>query len=419
MCNINILSVEECHDEDYGASIIQYKANNGDVSFVFSSLTVEEILARPEAVSAEIEQKKGTQPLPLWSDLSDRMLELITDSSFDMFFIDNDDENWTEEMADAIWDESISHGLNSVVTAGEDGGLITVYAGAIGSVNWAGHPVLGSPCFERRPSPEHELLQERLDALRAVKVYGEPQSQVVQFIAAALEAHASGPEAYNAFVEEQTKDGVPWNDISIKLWRFHPEQSPEAESIIEYAKQIVKRDEYVRVLECSERGDKRFTPQHATLNILGQERNIEEIYRTAKRAKDGSCAAAGEKPDHIIDPFTGDKFPGNEAPWFYRGLWISYLTNNPELVKYAEQFDAFSNIGSRHNLENSYHVCIEAFVKGDRQRYVDVVKSSDWYKNMARKLKRPLADQIADAGARSGQTADKTERTGHEGPGGR
>ena len=258
------------------------------------------------------------------------------------------------------------------------------------------------------------LLQERLSALDEVKVYGESQAKVLQLSIAALKAHAAGPDAYAAFVKTAQDLGVSLKDSSLQLWAFPQDQTPAAASAIEYLKKIVGHEEYVRILECSERGDKRFSPQYATLNIHGQERNIEELYQTAKRTKDGRCAAEGETVDHIVDPFTGDKLSAKEAPWFYRGLWISYLTQNPELVQYAEQFDAFSNIGSRHVIEKSYHVCIEAYVKGNRQRYVDVVKCSDWYKNMARKLKRPLSNQIFDASNRASNNTDRSEHTSHE-----
>lgn len=155
-----------------------------------------------------------------------------------------------------------------------------------------------------------------------------------------------------------------------------------------------------KVLECSVRGDRRFSALFAKVSINKKERSIEEWYQDARRTADGKKAGKGKPFDHIVDPFTGDKLPANEAPWFYRGLWITYLSNNPDLVEYASQFDEFSNAFSGKGLENCPEEIIGAYVKGDRQRYVDVVRCSQWYKNMASKKKAALSKQILAAESR-------------------
>ena len=175
-----------------------------------------------------------------------------------------------------------------------------------------------------------------------------------------------------------------------------------------------------KVLECSIRGDRRFSSLFAKVTINGRERSIEEWFQDAKRTADGKKAGKGKPFDHIVDPFTGDKLPGSEAQWMYRGLWITYFAKNPELVKYAEQFDEFTNCFNKYRdpedakdlprgpgqfnltrLESSVEEVIGAYVKGDRDRYVAVVKASNWYKNMARKRehsRKPALDaKIQDA----------------------
>ena len=163
-----------------------------------------------------------------------------------------------------------------------------------------------------------------------------------------------------------------------------------------------------KVLECSIRGDRRFSSLFAKVTINGRERSIEEWFQDAKRTADGKKAGKSKPFDHIVDPFTGDKLPGSEAQWMYRGLWITYFAKNPELVKYAEQFDEFTNCFNKYRdpenakdlprepgqfnltrLESSVEEVIGAYVKGDRDRYVAVVKASNWYKNMARKRTHP------------------------------
>lgn len=175
-----------------------------------------------------------------------------------------------------------------------------------------------------------------------------------------------------------------------------------------------------KVLECSIRGDRRFSSLFAKVTINGRERSIEEWFQDAKRTAAGKKAGKGKPFDHIVDPFTGDKLPGSEAQWMYRGLWITYFAKNPELVKYAEQFDEFTNCFNKYRdpenakdlprepgqfnltrLESSVEEVIGAYVKGDRDRYVAVVKASNWYKNMARKRTHPkkpaLDSKIQDA----------------------
>lgn len=188
-----------------------------------------------------------------------------------------------------------------------------------------------------------------------------------------------------------------------------------------------------KVLECSSRGDRRFCSLFATIKINGKERSIEEWFQDAKRTADGRKAGKGKPFDYIVDPFTGDKLPGSEAQWMYRGLWITYFAKNPELVKYAEQFDEFTNRFNKYRdpkseadlprgpgqfnltrLESSVEEVVGAYVKGDRDRYVAVVKASDWYKNMARKRehpKRPALDaKIQDAHERQTEQEKPAEQ---------
>lgn len=144
----HLISVEEIEDGRYGASLVQFGNREGLVSFAFSNADVQEAKVRTEVVLAEIIQKTAALKMPLWSDLSETMLELIKDSAFDMHFVEFEDEDWTKEKADTLWEESVSKGLDSVVRTMEDQCFVTVYAGAIGSVNWLDHPEYSKPCLK-------------------------------------------------------------------------------------------------------------------------------------------------------------------------------------------------------------------------------------------------------------------------------
>lgn len=47
-------------------------------------------------------------------------------------------------------------------------------------------------------------------------------------------------------------------------------------------------------------------------------------------------------------------------------------------------------------IDKGHHIVVAAYVKGDRERYVAVVKCSNWYKNMARH-KNSLSEKISAA----------------------
>lgn len=204
------------------------------------------------------------------------------------------------------------------------------------------------------------------------------------------------------------QDAIKAASEAIEAADLHKEMSPE------------KAAPEKKVLECSIRGDRRFSSLFAKVTINGKERSIEEWFQDAKRTADGKKAGKGKPFDYIVDPFTGDKLPGKEAQWMYRGLWITYFAKNPDLVEYAEQFDEFTNCFNKYRdpesekdlprepgqfnltrLESSVEEVIGAYVKGDRDRYVAVVKASNWYKNMARKRehsRKPALDaKIQDA----------------------
>lgn len=267
----------------------------------------------------------------------------------------------------------------------------------------------------------YNLMRERISALGEVNVWGESQQKAINIVIDAVEAQADGPEAYDAFVEHTNKSDVSFKDATLELWKLPPDQPEGVASAIEYAKKVVMHEEYPRILECSSRGDKRFSSLYAKVCINGKEKSVEEWYQNAKRTADGKKAGKGKPFDYIIDPFTGSKLSVQDAPSLYRGLWITYLKNNPELVKYAEQFDEFTDSfydpGVRDKQIKAYEadpfnkeaeffynnpglLCgadvIGAYVKGDRERYVGVVKCSRWYKNMVN-CKKSLSEQISDA----------------------
>lgn len=75
-------------------------------------------------------------------------------------------------------------------------------------------------------------------------------------------------------------------------------------------------------LECSSRGDKRFSAFFARVNG----RSIEDQYQAAKRFADGSTGltwreAKGKPPVNVVEVRT-----------LYSALWDQYITEHPELL---------------------------------------------------------------------------------------
>lgn len=161
--NIKILSVEETPDEDFGASVIQYQ--KGDViSFAISNMEVRDVLENPGWAAKDVEINlalhKKLDWIP-WDSVSENYINAVTREPFEMCFIENDDDEWTESMSDELWNEICELGASDAVTCGENDCLVTIYAGAMGDINWAGHPEYGRPwlehAVERKPSLDEKI----------------------------------------------------------------------------------------------------------------------------------------------------------------------------------------------------------------------------------------------------------------------
>ena len=150
LSDIKILSFEESHDKEYGNSLIQYQKGDAYVSFMFSDLDVtKKDLSIDELVNAVRDNLSEASAGPLWSALPEELLVEIILSDFDMRFIEYDDEDWNEELADKLFNEAVKLGIdNSVLSFQEDDCWLTFYAGAIGEVNWYGHYDFGRPYLE-------------------------------------------------------------------------------------------------------------------------------------------------------------------------------------------------------------------------------------------------------------------------------
>lgn len=94
------------------------------------------------------------------------------------------------------------------------------------------------------------------------------------------------------------------------------------------------------MLECSSKGDKRFSAFYARIRSLGN-RSIEEIYQGSKIFADGSTGlspreAKGKKAVNM-----------DYCAKIYDKLWVIYLDENPELVKVLKEYKGYSDMFGR------------------------------------------------------------------------
>lgn len=102
-----------------------------------------------------------------------------------------------------------------------------------------------------------------------------------------------------------------------------------------------------KVLECSSRGDKRFSALFAKIKIFGKEDTIENHYQLAKRFGDEEPPksfedAKGKRATHFN--IKGVDYEVDLLPHFYHLMWLIYLDKNPHLVEFLMRFDEFTDM---------------------------------------------------------------------------
>ncbi len=110
------------------------------------------------------------------------------------------------------------------------------------------------------------------------------------------------------------------------------------------------------ILECSSKGDKRFSAFYARIKRRGN-KTIEELYQSRKMFEGGISGlsikeAKGKRPINTDD-----------CQSFYTLLWREYFDENPEFLIELSQFNGFSDIfGQRGHVcqaEEVYRICKE------------------------------------------------------------
>ena len=120
----------------------------------------------------------------------------------------------------------------------------------------------------------------------------------------------------------------------------------------------------MKTLECSSRGDKRFSAFYAKIKFYGSYDSIENHYQNVKRDAAGRKVGKGQPVDHIH--IYGRMLDVKYLTPLYTMMWIKYLDEHPELVEYAQDFDEFTDM-FRGKCVNCQADVIRKYVKDGRR----------------------------------------------------
>jgi hypothetical protein len=128
----------------------------------------------------------------------------------------------------------------------------------------------------------------------------------------------------------------------------------------------------LKILECSLRGDKRYSAFYAKVAVNGVVKSIEEHYQLSKVFSDNGKLitynnvrdAKGKKPCAFI--VNNKLYDIKYLSMWYKLLWVKYLDKHPELVAYASTFDDFNDMFKGKNTVNCQADVIRQYVKCGR-----------------------------------------------------
>ncbi|MGG1659496.1 DarT1-associated NADAR antitoxin family protein [Brevibacillus sp. NRS-1366] len=128
----------------------------------------------------------------------------------------------------------------------------------------------------------------------------------------------------------------------------------------------------IKILECSSKGDKRFSAFYAKVTIFGKFDSIENHYQLSKRFGDFVPStwkdAKGKTPTHF--EVKGKSFDLKYMSMWYDLLWVKYLDVHPELLEYAATFDDFNDIFKGKSI-NCQADSIRKYIKQGRSKVIE------------------------------------------------
>lgn len=132
----------------------------------------------------------------------------------------------------------------------------------------------------------------------------------------------------------------------------------------------------MRILECSDIGDKRFSEYHAKVKVSGIEDTIYNHLQLCKRFNVNGDIVVPKSPEDSKDKafsyfvVDGKEIPCDYLHFFYKLLWIKYLSKYPSLAEEASNYDEFNDSMQGENWESKVEI-IRIFAKEGRQRAME------------------------------------------------
>jgi len=119
----------------------------------------------------------------------------------------------------------------------------------------------------------------------------------------------------------------------------------------------------MRILECSSKGDKRFSAFYAHVSVYGKNKSIEDHYQSCKGFNIKPIKIKGATPDYII--INNIIYNKKYLTPYYKLLWVKYLDEHKELVEYAKNYNDYNDIFKGHSVNCQADV-IRQYIKRGR-----------------------------------------------------
>lgn len=125
-------------------------------------------------------------------------------------------------------------------------------------------------------------------------------------------------------------------------------------------------------LECSSKGDNRFSALYARVYLFDKWDTIENWYQLCKRfngkAPSTFKEAKGKRPSFLM--INRQRIDKDYLTQWYKYLWLEYLDRNPHLVEYASEFNKFNDHFRTKSTINCQADVIEQYVQEGRMSLV-------------------------------------------------
>lgn len=140
----------------------------------------------------------------------------------------------------------------------------------------------------------------------------------------------------------------------------------------------------MKILECSSKGDKRFSAFYAYISLYGINDSIEHHYQNCKRFNNQPIKIKGAKPDYI--EINNINYDIKYLTPFYKLLWVKYLDEHKDLVEYAKKFDDFRDMFKGHSVNCQADV-IRQYIKMGRKDIMNEVLVKEFIYKLKENIK--------------------------------